>query len=118
MAKKLVTPNDQKVPRGVRRSTHWPLVRAQHLKKNPRCAACGGTKKVEVHHKLPFHLHPDLELDPKNLITLCEAKEDGVNCHLLFGHLGSFKSFNRNVEADARDWQQKMTNRPKGTVAI
>jgi hypothetical protein len=70
-----------------------------------------------VHHVIPFHLRRDLELDPENLITLCENKRDGVNCHLLFGHLGCFKSFNPSVRADVVTWRAKLKTRPKGLVA-
>ena len=67
---------------------------------------------LEVHHIKPFHLNPALELDPINLATLCESKKDGVNCHLWFGHLGNFKSFNVDVIADALFWFNKLKNRP------
>jgi 5-methylcytosine-specific restriction enzyme A len=102
-----------KVPSGSKRSGHWPTVRKEHLEKNPKCAVCSGNKKLEVHHIRPFHLHPDLELNPNNLITLCESKDNGVNCHLLFGHLGNFKSFNVNVKRDSINWISKILNRPK-----
>jgi 5-methylcytosine-specific restriction endonuclease McrA len=97
---------------GKKRSGKWPTVRRKHLAMNPTCAICGGNKKLEVHHMRPFHLHPDLELDPKNLITLCENQNDGVNCHLLFGHLGSYRSFNVNVQQDAASWAKKIARRP------
>jgi len=67
---------------------------------------------VEVHHILPFHIHPEKELDPSNLITLCEKKDNGVNCHLLFGHLGSFKSLNAFVVKDSHEWSKKIKGRP------
>jgi len=102
-----------KVPNGAKRSDKWPTVRKQHLAKEPNCAMCGGNKKLEVHHIKPFHLHPNLELDPGNLITLCENNKDGSDCHLLFGHLGNFKSFNVNVVKDAALWDKKIANRPK-----
>ena len=99
---------------GKTRSGKWPKVRKDFLAKNPNCAVCGiGTGKREVHHIRPFHMHPDLELNPANFITLCENKKDGVNCHLLFGHLGSFKSFNENVVLDAKKWNKKIKNRPQ-----
>jgi hypothetical protein len=101
-----------KVPAGSQRSGHWPTLRKQHLEKNPKCVVCGGNKKLEVHHIKPFHLHPDLELNPDNLITLCESGNNGVNCHLLFGHLGSFKSFNVDVKNDAGEWIDKILKRP------
>jgi hypothetical protein len=94
------------------RSGKWPAIRRAHLDANPCCAVCGGTDKLEVHHKKPFHLDPALELDPTNLITLCEANKDGVNCHLFVGHLGSFKAFNPAVAEDAAAWQQKLKSRP------
>lgn len=78
-----------------RRSPHWPAVRRQHLLKEGFCRYCGGTKNLEVHHIRPFHLAPTLELDPKNLITLCECF--GSECHLKIGHLGNWRSFNPNV---------------------
>ena len=105
---------EHKVPPGAARSGKWRSVRAAHLKKHPRCALCGGKKKLEAHHCLPFHLDPSLELDPNNLITLCEEKKDGANCHLLCGHLGSFHSFNKDVREDARTWNIKLMHRPKG----
>jgi len=101
-----------KAPKNAKRSTKWPAFRKKFLA-GKRCAVCGGNKKLEAHHKKPFHLHPELELDEKNLIALCENKKDGVNCHLLVGHLGNFKSLNVDVEKDAKTWQQKIKNRPK-----
>lgn len=56
-------------------------------------------KSVEVHHKKPFHLHPEYELDPDNLITLCEGKEfSSLACHLVFGHLGNYKLENQYID--------------------
>lgn len=95
---------------GKERSKAWPKVRKEHLKKFPTCAVCGGKKKLQVHHIKPFHLHQQLELDPNNLITLCEA--DGHDCHLQFGHLGSFKSWNIRVVKDALTWFKRRESRP------
>lgn len=93
------------------RSTKWPAARAAHLKTHNECAVCAGTEKLEVHHKKPFHMHPELELEPDNLITLCESGKHGVNCHLLVGHLGNFKSVNPDVENDAATWKTKILAR-------
>lgn len=98
---------------GKKRSSEWPKVRAQYLKQHPKCYVCLGTVKIQVHHVKPFHLHPELELDRKNLITLCENKKGGINCHLAFGHLGSFKSINQAVRDDTKVWRLKILNRPK-----
>ena len=95
-----------------KRSSKWPKIRREHLREHPSCCLCGGMRKVEVHHIKPFHLHPELELSLDNLISLCENKKDGVNCHLFFGHLGSFKSINENVTKDVKEWNDKILNRP------
>jgi hypothetical protein len=95
-----------------KRSDEWPRVRKQWLKDHPSCAACGETRSLEVHHKEPFHLHPEKELDPTNFITLCEIVSGGVLCHLHVGHLGSWKSFNVNVVQDAANDLAKIKNRP------
>ncbi len=60
-----------------------------------------------AHHVKPFHLFPNLELDHENLVTLCESKKYGVNCHLWFGHLGNFKLYNPDGISDAVMWRAK-----------
>jgi 5-methylcytosine-specific restriction protein A len=112
LIKHLIDAAQGKHPIGAARSSRWPTVRKKHLELHPTCEMCGGKEKAEVHHIRPFHLHPDLELDPKNLVMLCEAKKVGANCHLLFGHLGNFKSWNVEVIANAREWAAKIENRP------
>jgi 5-methylcytosine-specific restriction endonuclease McrA len=51
----------------------------------------------QVHHKVPFHDRPELELDPTNLVTLCGPKHR--NHHLDIGHLGDYKCYNHNIDA-------------------
>ena len=99
---------------GVKRNGKWSKIRKEHLALEPNCAACGkGSKEVslQVHHKFPFHYcialgRPDLELDHRNLITLCETSEthEAENHHLLIGHLDNFKSSNVNVEEDCKKY--------------
>ena len=89
------------------RSNQWRTVRKHFLEKNPMCAACGSTKNLEAHHKIPFHINKSKELDENNLITLCNNY-----CHFLFGHFLSWKSFNENVSQDAEIWSKKIQNRP------
>jgi hypothetical protein len=90
------------------RSPLWSKTRKEHLKNNPRCAVCEGDIKINVHHIKPYHLHPELELNQDNLITLCECYSHGINCHLLIGHLGNFKNCNPNVIEDAKNWNIKL----------
>lgn len=84
--------------KNVTRSPKWGGVRKAFLKDHPGCAACGATKHLNVHHVEPFHLHPELELDPKNLITLCLTRN---LCHLKIGHGDNYKAYNPNVRLDA-----------------
>ena len=91
------------------RSPQWAGVRKQFLKWNPTCAACGSKENLEVHHVKPFHLFPELELAPENLVVLCE---NGGNCHLTFGHLKNWKSWNIAVRQDAAAFLGKVDSRP------
>jgi len=97
-----------KRPLGSKRNKEWPTIRKQFLEKHGSCAVCNGKTNLEVHHKQPFHLAPELELDESNLITLCERKKYGINCHLLVGHLGNYKKANPEVVIDAIIWNKKL----------
>jgi len=90
------------------RSPKWQTVRKEHLKANSFCIACGREKRLEVHHIKPVHLFPDLELDPSNLVTLCADP-----CHILFGHLMDFKSWNTDVVSDSSVYLNKVKNKPR-----
>jgi 5-methylcytosine-specific restriction protein A len=90
------------------RSPKWQTVRKEHLKNNSYCIACGRDKKLEVHHIKPVHLFPELELDPSNLVTLCADP-----CHMVFGHLMDFKSWNIEVIKDSAGYLQKIRTKPK-----
>lgn len=76
----------------VERSPKWRSARARHLKASPECAACGSRQGLQVHHVVPFHLAPERELDPSNLITLCECV-GGLECHEFLGHGANFHAF-------------------------
>lgn len=91
---------------GHERSPEWHRVEKEHLLHEPACVVCGHRGKgLQVHHIKPFHLHPNLELDPRNLITLCELK--GRDHHLLIGHLDEWESYNVNVKEDAHHYHGK-----------
>ena len=83
---------------GHKRSSKWPKTRKEYLAGHAYCEACGVRVLLNVHHIRPFHLWPELELEPSNLMTLCETRSH--NCHFLFGHLLSWKSFNLKVIED------------------
>ena len=90
---------------GLPRSSKWKKTRDEHLKKQPYCMICGSTKNLVPHHILPFHMDAAKELDPENLITLCEGN---FNCHLFFGHLKNWTRYNPNIIEDARVWREKL----------
>lgn len=92
------------------RSSSWKHVREVHLHNNPTCASCGSKEGLEVHHVVPFHKDPSMELIPSNLLTLCGAM--AWNCHLRFGHLGSWRSWNANIVEDAAKMLAKIKGRP------
>lgn len=90
------------------RSSQWRTVRKQFLSEHPACAACGGTESLTVHHIVPFHVDISKELDPDNLLVLCEK----YGCHLRIGHLLSWQSYNVDARKDAKIWLDKIKNRP------
>jgi len=98
-----------KAPPGAKRSRKWRAVRKAHLEQFPSCAVCGDTKKLEVHHRIPFWAAPGLELAPSNLITLCRksSRVKNMACHRIWGHLGDYQRVNEAVASDAAQWRAK-----------
>lgn len=91
------------------RSSHWPTVEKAFRKVHPQCVCCivKSVTHIQIHHRFPFHYcvalgRPDLELDVRNLITLCEwPSHPSPSHHLLVGHLANFQSSNLDVAEDA-----------------
>ena len=83
----LQIPDPGEVVAGRSRSSRWPKVMHAYLVEHPACEACGGKQDLNVHHCVPYHLNPELELAPTNLVTLCRLH------HFDLGHLGDWKSF-------------------------
>lgn len=102
------------------RSGRWPTVRKHFLEAHPTCEGCGRDFNLNVHHIVPFHTNPSLELSVANLITLCAGDDatnsDGdrwadFNCHFYLGHdpdgpsgprKSNWKLSNPNVRKDAK----------------
>ena len=78
-------------------------IRDAHVAAHPFCQArsplCSGRR--EVHHIAPVHLFPELRLDPRNLITLCEFH------HYYLGHTGDWWAWNPRVVAMAVESQRE-----------
>lgn len=103
-----------------KRSDKWATCRKHFLAAHPFCAYCGGTTKLQVHHVHQFNdMTPEQrgtdapggELDPNNLIVLCE--DPATDHHLHIGHSGNFKTSNPNVRADCQEHEAAM--RKEGT---
>jgi hypothetical protein len=88
---------------GADRSSKWRKVREEHLRRQPECQACGRKKDLEVHHLASFAEHPELELCPDNLWTLC-----GDPCHFVHGHLMDFHRCNPDCIADSKRYRDKV----------
>lgn len=71
-----------------KRDGSWRTVRAKYLELNPSCICCGKIKELEVHHLIPVHIDPTLELEAANLATFCER------CHLVVAHLNDWNRYN------------------------
>ena len=57
------------------------------------------TRSLEVHHIIPRNVFesadmPDLETDPRNLVTLCDIPGHPFQCHKSLGHLGNYQREN------------------------
>jgi hypothetical protein len=90
------------VAAGVPRSSGWPAWLKAFLK-GKTCVCCGSRGPLTGHHKIPFHLRPDLELVESNVAPIC----DGTDCHLVIGHLKDFKLYNPDFDADAAQYLKK-----------
>ncbi len=97
-----------KAVKGAKRSSKWRKTRKRFLSDNPTCFVCNSKKKVEVHHIIPFHIAPDLELKFENLMSLCENGKFGIVCHILLGHEGNYRKTNFTCERDATIWRKKL----------
>jgi len=89
----------------VSRHPDWSYVARMYMIDEPNCRVCG--KKGEaVHHILPVHLRPDLELDRNNMATVCHR------CHLFVGHLDNWLSWNVSFNFDASRIRNNVHMRP------
>lgn len=88
------------------RSSTWPTFRKHHLENHPKCEVCGSKESLQVHHKAPFHLHPELEEDPNNVVTLC------LRHHFVVGHLENYSSYNMHLDEDIVFWRKRLQERP------
>ena len=94
---------------GARRSPKWRSFRNKFLE-GKKCAVCGGKTKLEAHHIEPFISAPERELDPSNILPLCEGRKQ-INCHCCIGHGGDYRDYNPFSEELAQLLNWLMKNR-------
>lgn len=96
---------------GLSRSPHWPLRERAFASSHPNCPLCSpeywGKVGIQVHHVHAFHIcvllgRADLELDFRNMESLCEteAEKPAPNHHLIVGHLDDFQVNNEDLFTD------------------
>jgi len=102
------------------RSPQWDEVRDKYLSKHNKCMVCGSSDNLQIHHIFPVSYirelsRPELELEPKNFMTLCESEENdpAENHHILIGHLGNFSSMNEHAVADVKRFSKKTSTQIK-----
>ena len=89
------------------RSKDWEEISTKFLSAHPECECCGAPSEI-AHHILPFSEHPELELDEMNLGAVCVRH----CCHLMWGHLGCYRSYNPAFREDAAHMLAKIKSRP------
>jgi 5-methylcytosine-specific restriction endonuclease McrA len=57
-------------------SGEWRKVAREVKRRDGGCVRCNAVGDLHVHHVLSFAEHPELRLDPTNLLTLCRR------CHI------------------------------------
>ena len=121
------------------RDPKWDEARDKYLKTHHKCVVCGRNTDLQIHHMFPVSYirelgRPELELDERNFMTLCESDDDShtENHHLLIGHLDSWKSMNEHVVANAKkfinhtaaqikanpQWKAEVAKRPRPATAL
>jgi len=82
----------------------WRRARNLYISTHGECEMCGITKKLEVHHVVPYHISVSLRYDQSNLITLCRE------CHFRFGHGRNWHKSNPDVRNLCKLSQESLTN--------
>lgn len=109
----LIKTTEDAKTQGKARSPRWPYFVKKLIEAHPYCSACGSKTNLIGHHIKPYHLHPELELEPTNIAILCESRGKR-DCHFLWGHLGvSWEAFNPDV-VPMTDAMLKLVQAAKG----
>lgn len=61
--------------------------------KDKVCLVCGGKKKLQAHHTLPWHIWPQWGMEPRLWAPLCRGNNE-IDCHAICGHAGNMRGTN------------------------
>ena len=84
------------------RSPKWKTVRKLFIAENPVCVVSGLKTDLDVHHLVPFHRDPGLELVKSNLRTVQRP------FHYLLGHLCNWSTYNPDFDEMVREIRAKI----------
>ena len=69
-------------PKTSLRDPGWKCTAERWKLLHPECRFCGAIEDVEVHHVTPVHVEPSLEMDSRNLMSVChKCHRSGSRCH-------------------------------------
>jgi hypothetical protein len=77
------------------RSPKWRALQQRFVREKKCCFITRLRVDLEVHHKIPYHVRPDLELEWDNLCLLTRP------VHYLIGHHCNWAYYNQNFEEEA-----------------
>ena len=76
---------ENRLPREARRSEAYESFRQDHVSRVGRCARCGSSERLRLHHRVRSRERPDLLFDLDNVEVLCSACH--MRIHRRLGHL-------------------------------
>lgn len=89
------------------RGAGWEKKELETVKNHPYCALCGTKKRLQVHHKKPYHEFPELEFEDDNLIVLCQPD------HFSVGHYYNWQDYNPDVDQEVAARREKILQHRK-----
>lgn len=81
---------------GKPRSPQWPKKEKEYKAAHPQCTCCGSKANLQVHHKVPYHVKPELELEDSNLMAACRY------CHFVVCHENNWSNVVTDVDKQAK----------------
>jgi hypothetical protein len=106
MRRPRATPRQSPTERGY--DVVWEKARAKHLRAEPYCRMCAMkgklVKAVLVDHVIAIRQRPDLRLNPRNFMSLCQPHHDLLTFSIDAGDLRGATDFEGNPLDPAHPW--------------